>query len=248
MKSRFAVLVFFLGASLLALETRATDKDAGKEKTAIVDSGSFAILVNGRRVATESFRMEQHNGSNTVSSELRSEGSKSMQSAEMEVGADGALKRYVWKEVNPGKAQIVVEPQDSEFLVAHISDDGAAPKDVTHPLSPAVTSIVDDNFFSQLQVLAWKYMVMGCHKLTLMENRCKWTELKLPIFNPHQQQSLVVTLNFAGRQNIKWKGSLHEFNTFRFTTEAGEWMLWFDDQQKLVRILIAADNTEVLRD
>jgi len=31
-------------------------------------------------------------------------------------------------------------------------------------------------------------------------------------------------------------------------SEAGTWNLWLDDQFKLVRILIPAENTEVIRD
>ena len=31
-------------------------------------------------------------------------------------------------------------------------------------------------------------------------------------------------------------------------SEAGDWSMWLDDQFKLVRILVASDNTEVVRD
>ena len=30
--------------------------------------------------------------------------------------------------------------------------------------------------------------------------------------------------------------------------DAGDWSMWLDDQFKLVRILVASDNTEVVRD
>ena len=59
------------------------------------------------------------------------------------------------------QAQIVVEPQDEQFMVARISENGGADsKDTVHPLTPE-TSIMDDNFFSHMEVITWKYMAFG---------------------------------------------------------------------------------------
>jgi hypothetical protein len=37
-------------------------------------------------------------------------------------------------------------------------------------------------------------------------------------------------------------------NKFVLRSEGGDWTMWLDDHFKLQRILIASDNTEVVRD
>lgn len=219
-------------------------------ETTVVDSGSFGIIVNGKRVATETFRMEQRNSINKATSELKFDGSGApvTQNAEMEITSAGLLKKYTWKEIQPSKSQIVVEPDDQQFMLMHVSDGtSAAPKSSTHALSPS-TSILDDNFFSQIQVLTWKYMAMGCRAAAPGKQECRWAPLKLAVLNPHQEQSELVTMEYTGRQNIKVNGIAGQFNSFTLQAETGDWKLWFNDENKLVRVLIAAENTEVLRD
>lgn len=223
-----------------------------KVKPTTVDSGTFGILVNGSRVATETFRVEQRGASSFVISELRLEATDrekaAAQTAELELAANGFLKKYTWKEVRPGTAQIVITPQDDSFLAVRISETATAPaKDLTHALS-AATSIMDDNFFSQMQVLAWKYMAMGCRAGANGQNECVWEKRQLPILNPHQQDSLLVTMEYNGEQRFKLKGQEHVLKAFKLKGETGEWSLWFNEENKLVRVVIAADNTEVVRD
>lgn len=217
---------------------------------ALVDSGSFGILVNGKRVATETFRMEQRNAVNKSTSELKFDGpgTQATQSAEMEITSGGLLKKYTWREVQPSKAQIVVEPDDQQFMLMHVSDGtSSAAKTSTHALSPS-TSILDDNFFSQMQVLTWKYMAMGCRIAASGKQECRWTPQKLAVLNPHQEQSTLVTIEYTGRQTIKMNGGPQELNSFTLQAETGDWKLWFNDENKLVRVVIAAENMEVLRD
>ena len=240
-------------ATLVAATAAAQAGDVAKAAATpatVVDSGSFGILVNGKRVATEKFRMEQHNNINKASSELKFDGSETQatQNAEMEVTSSGLLKKYTWKEVKPSKSQIVVEPDDDQFMIMHVSDgSNAPPKNSTHALSPA-TSILDDNFFSQTQVLTWKYMAMGCRGNASGKQECTWAPQKLAVLNPHQQQSLLVTLEYTGRQKVKLNGVFQELNTFSLQTETGDWKLWFNEENKMVRVLIPSENTEVVRD
>src|SRR5438270_6599227 len=166
--SRLTRISFFLAAVAVATavsQAADTHKSASASGEAtVVDSGSFGIMVNGKRVATETFRMEQKNNINKATSELKFGAGdvQATQSAEMEITSSGLLKKYTWKEVHPSKSQIVVEPMDDQFMVLHFADGtDAAPKNFTHALTPA-TSIIDDNFFSQMEVLTWKYMAMGC--------------------------------------------------------------------------------------
>ncbi len=246
-----ALRTVFLSALIVgSASSQAADNPKNSADATVVDAGSFGILVNGKRVATETFRLEQHNNINKATAELKFDGSATQvtQNAEMEITSAGVLKKYTWKEVQPSKSQIVVEPEDDQFMVLHVSEGtNSPPKNFTHALAPT-TSILDDNFFSQMQVLTWKYMAMGCRVAASGKAECNWVPQKLAVLNPHQEQSLLVTMAYTGRQTLKLNGASHEYNTFTLQAETGDWKLWMNDENKLVRVLIAAENTEVLRD
>ena len=246
--------------AMLALSLPAADKNDKKATVPTsVDSGTFSISVGGHRVASETFHVDQRQDGSTISSELRFDDAnvKAVQSSEMTIKPNGLLKKYTWKEVTPGKAQIVVEPQDEQFMVSHVSENaGADPKDTVHPLAPE-TSIMDDNFFSHMEVLTWKYMAFGCKLNAMQQTVCNWRPLRMPVFVPHQQQSLIVEVSYLGEQKAKTAaGKEVDFKAFSFVpedpsnfkAEGGKYLLWLDDQNKLVRVVLASDNIEVLRD
>ncbi|MBI2683605.1 MAG: hypothetical protein HYX26_10420 [Acidobacteriales bacterium] len=214
----------------------------------VVDSGTFGIIVNGNRVATETFRMEQNAAVNVVTAQLKQEaGGAATQTVEMQINANGELRKYVWKEAAPTKAQIVVEPQDHDFIVRRVSEDEKQPsKDTTHPVS-ASTPILDDNYYSQMEVLLWKYMAMGCQTNPQGGQDCNLLETRMPVFNPHQGESQLLTLKFLGTQRLKWKGQDKVMNLFSVKSEGTEAMVWLDGYS-LVRVLVPAEHTEVLRD
>jgi hypothetical protein len=237
----------FLLASAFAASGDKNDKTVKPGSS--VDSGAFGIYVNSKRVATESFHVEQRSDLSTISSELKFDDSnvQAVQTSELQLLPSGLLKKYTWKETRPGKSQIIVEPQDEQFLVAHVMESATdTGKDSVHPLSPA-TSILDDNFFSQMEVLAWKYMAFSC-RAAVQGIDCKWGTQRMPIFVPHQQQSMIVEIAYTGVNKMKLKGAEAEYKSFKLQSESGDWQLWFDAQNKLVRVFIPAENTEVLRD
>lgn len=233
-----------------------TDKKSGPAST--VDSGTFGILINGKRVASETFHVDQRSDGSSVSSELRFEDAsvKAVQNSEMSLQPNGLLKKYVWKEVQPSKSQIVVEPQDEQFMVARIFENGGdTSKDSVHALASG-TSILDENFFAHMEVLAWKYMALGCQPDSQGQVSCNWRPLRMPVFIPHQQQSVIAELSYKGPAKAKLNGKDVEYKTFNlilkdpsdFKPEGPDCLLWFNAENKLVRVVIAADNTEVLRD
>lgn len=238
----------------------AADKPSDKKAAPTsVDSGTFNIMVGGHRVAIETFHVEQHPDGSILTSELKTEDASlksAVQNAEMSMQPNGLLKRYTWKEVTPSKAQIVVEPQDEQFMVSHVTESsGATPKDTVHALAPG-TSIMDENFFSHMEVLTWKYMAFGCKANAQGQTECKWLPLRMPVFVPHQQQSVIAEVSYKGVQKMTVNGKEAEFKTFSlvledpsdFKPEGGNCLMWFNDQNKLVRVVIASDNMEVLRD
>jgi hypothetical protein len=261
MRHRFLMavaLVATLSFSLCAAD-KADKTDKKTPAPTAVDSGTFSISVAGRRVASETFHVNQRQDGSTITSELTFADAnvKARQSAEMAMQPNGLLKKYTWKEVAPGNAQIVVEPQDEQFMVSHVSETANAnPKDTVHPLAPE-TSIMDDNFFSHMEVLTWKYMAFGCKLNAQQQTVCNWRPLRMPVFVPHQQQSMIVEVSYLGVQKAKLPdGKEIEFKTFSFVpedpsnfkAEGGNYLLWLDDQNKLVKVVVAADNIEVLRD
>jgi len=210
-----------------------------------VDSGSFAVIVGGKRVATENFTMHQGSAGNIVSSTLDFDNgtTKAQQQSELEVGSNGVFRKYTWQELKPGKAKIVAEPQDNTFVVVHqkISETDAA-KDLTHPLNAALTNIVDDNFYSHVQVLIWRYMAMSCDA----KMQCRFAEQNFPVFVPHEDMAQVFRLSYAGDEAVLIKKSMMKANKFKLKTEAGDMTVWMDGV-KMVKLVMPGSDVEVIR-
>ncbi len=224
----------------------------GKEKEAAgqtVDTGSFGVFMNGRRLATEKFSIRQSTAGSVATSEFKTEEGvdKAEQSSELQLTASGDLRKYEWKEISPGKAQAVILPNDS--LLIERSTNNPQDKPEEHPfLLPTSTSVLDDYFFIHREILAWKYLAIGCRQdkgqLTCPQNQ----QVKFGAINPHQRSSLLVSMSFTGKEKTSVHSVERELNHFVLKSDAGEWSLWLDDQFKLLRILVVSDNTEVVRD
>jgi hypothetical protein len=216
------------------------------EKTKAVDAGIFAISVNGQPVATETFRIEQGSAASTLTSEFKSEsGEKTVQKAELQVTSTGDLRHYEWHQLSPDKAQIVVEPADG-IIVEHIT-----PAPPAHPLQqpfvlPSSTMVLDDYFFSQREVLLWRYLAQSCADGKL--EGCHPQRLQFGILSPQQHAALLVTLEYAGPETVKVGDSERKLNRFNLQTEQdAPWALYLDQDLKLVRIVIPSEKTEVVR-
>ena len=158
----------------------------------------------------------------------------------------GDLLSYSWKEQNPGKGEITVEPKDS-FVMEYVTPAPAEKAQEQPFFVPRSTPILDDNFFSHRELLAWRYLGVGCQR-GLGQTNCRLSRMRFGVIIPHQGVFIIVYMDYAGREKVKMGETERELNRFNLTGEGIEWRLWLDDQNKLVRILIAADNTEVLRD
>ena len=232
----------------IAIPVVASDKKeaalAGKQ----VDSGSFGVYVNGKRVATETFQIEQLADTSIARSEFKADSASStaVQNAEMIMAGNGDLRRYTWNEVSPGKAQMTVEPQD-QFLMQHIVS-GPAEKPVDQPyILPASTVILDDYFFSQRELLAWRYLGANCRPEAGAPG-CRLPRAQFGALIPRQRTSMLVNMEYVGRETINVHGRKRELNRFNLQGEGLDWGLWLDENYKLIRIYVAADATEVVRD
>jgi|HubBroStandDraft_6_1064221.scaffolds.fasta_scaffold68098_2 hypothetical protein len=239
-------ILALLLASLAAAASANDDKPAPEQK---VDSGSFGVFLNGHRVATETFSISQSSGGSAIVSRFKTEGGadKAEQTSAWELTGIGDLRKYEWKEISPGQSQAYVEPS-GEFLIEHFKNNPQDKEQQQPFMLPASSTLLDDYFFVQREVLAWKFLASSCKT----ENGALQCPLKQPVkfgvLNPHARSSMSVSLEFAGREKVTIRGAQVELNRLELTSESGTWSLWLDDQFKLQRILIASENTEVVRD
>jgi hypothetical protein len=251
-KCRTALRVGISCLLLVSAAAAGPDKDKDKDKgptVQTVDAGSFGVFMNGRRIATETFSIQQNTLGSIATSEFKTEPGvdPAAQSSELQLALNGDLRKYEWKEVSPGKAQAVLVPNDS--LLVERSTNNPQEKEEEHPfLLPISTSVLDDYFFVHREILVWKYLASGCHQDKGVVACPPNQQVKFGVINPHQRSSLLVSLAFTGKEKITVHGVERELNHFVLKSDAGDWSLWLDDQFKLVRILVAADNTEVVRD
>lgn len=234
------LLVLFVLASSFSWASKKPELPKGGSQT--VDAGSFGIFKQGRRLATETFRVEQSPDSSTTTSEIKLEDGTSQQVSELLLSSAGDLRRYSWHEQKPGQAETTVTPGD-EVLMEHILDGGQKPHDIPFILPPS-TSILDDYSFIHRELLLWKYIGSSCPNLA----DCKLNKSTIGVINPHQQVSYSVTLEYVGQEKVAIRGAEQQLRRFNLISEDGSWALWLDEQMKLVKIVIAGDDTEVVRD
>jgi len=160
---KFATANRLVLAFILALSLTALAKSDKKEKPApaqAVDSGSFGVFIKGQRVATETFNIEQRNGSSIIRSQFKEGvGNDPAQKSEMEMTGGGELLRYEWSQTS-GAALTVVPKND--FLMESISAAGSG-KPAEQPfLMPSTSAILDNNFFVHREILIWRYLAADC--------------------------------------------------------------------------------------
>lgn len=225
------------------------DKDKEKEHEGkLVDSGSFGIFQNGHRVGSETFSIYQTGGGSVINSEFKTENTPpDLQSSELQLASNGDIKRYEWKEVSPDKAQASVVP-NADFLTQKWS---AGPDDKEHEqpyLLSVSTSILDDYFFIQRELLAWKYVAMACKQDKGLVQCPQKQHVKFATMNPHQHSSASIEVESLGVEKVMFKGAQVDLNRVQLKSEAGSWQLWLDDHWKVMRMSVSGENTEVVRD
>ena len=244
---KFAVRFLPLAALLFTSLLFAGDKKS-QVPTRVVDSGSFGIFVSGQRVATEKFEIAQQGEGNFTRSELSVKGDdKPVQKAELELNANGELRHYSWNELSPGKASATVVP-DNTMLIERLL---ASPQDkaIDQPfLLPATTAILDDYFFSQRELLAWRYLGSNCSSKPDGKIECKLAKSEFGALIPRQRASLLVSMEYMGKEQVTIRGKQVELDRFNLQGDGVDWALWLDTAHKLQRVVIAGDATEVVRD
>jgi hypothetical protein len=220
-----------------------------KQPVQTVDSGSFGVFMNGQRVATETFSIHQDETGSSVVSEFKTEAGvqKAAQNSELQLDTKGQLKSYQWKETSPGDSHAMVFPAQ-DFLTERFSK-SLQDKPQEQPfLLPASTTILDDYFLIQREVLAWKFLATTCKQETGQISCPLKQSVQLGTLNPHTRQSMSVGVQYSGREKILLHHTERELIRLDVKSETGDWALWLDDQLKLQRILDLTTETEILRD
>lgn len=219
------------------------EKDGGNQK---VDSGSFGVFIKGRRVGTETFAITQNANGSVIHSEFKAEGAagQAVQVSDLQLTANGEIRRYEWKEQSPGKAQSTVIPNDQLLTLKWSTGPDAKPEEQPYLLPPA-TNILDDYFFVHREVLAWKYLGGACSR---EKEGLRCPRAQFGTMNPRQHSSAAASMEYLGRDKITVHDAERELNKLELKSEAGSWLIWLDDQFKVLRISIPAEGTEVLRD
>jgi hypothetical protein len=248
----FLPAVLILMAIAPASAAPAKDKDKDKPKPAgpqMVDSGTFGLFINGQRMATETFSIQQSLSGSLVKSNFKAEkGAQSAeQSSEWEMTPSGDLRSYSWKETLPGKAQATVVPNDT-FLVERSTENPQGKEHEQPFLLPLSTSMFDDYAFVQREVLAWRYLATGCRQNQGRIECQLHQKTQFGVLNPNARASLSVSLEYAGREKVTIRGAEQELIRLNLTSESGDWAMWLNDQFKVMRMVAAGSNTEVIRD
>lgn len=240
-------LVLILVATCAFSSDKSKDKDKDKKADAahVVDSGSFGIFLNGKRVGTEKFNIEQATDLGIITADLKvDDGSnKAEQHSEMRVAADGKLKIYKWQSTVPDHEESVVEAKD-DFLVEHVTAADQKKLDVPYIL-PLTTVILDDNFFSHREVLLWRYLQTGC-QVTNNQRDCGPSHFGALV--PQQHIAINTSVQLVGRDKIAVNGVETELNKFKLDADGVPWFIWMEDNYKVLKMSIPSSNIEVIRD
>ena len=239
----------YLLLSLVTLASAGTP--TSKDATQTVDEGSFGVFMGGKRVATETFSIHQDAAGSSVKSEFKTEAGAgtgtAAQSSELQLTSSGDLKSYEWKESSPGQSHATIAP-NQDFLIERYA---STPVEKLHEqpfMLPTSTSILDDYFFIQREVLAWKYLATSC-KQDKGQLACPLKQsIQLGTVNAHSRTSSPISIEYSGREKVSIRGVERELIRFDTKSDVGDWTFWLDDQLKLQRILDAVSNMEVVRD
>jgi hypothetical protein len=242
-------ILFALSFCLASFATgHASDKkEQAKAPPKTIDSGSFGVLVKGQRVATETFTIEQQNGVSIIKSQVKPIGGDPVsEKSDLEITPAGELLRYEWNET-PGGSLIVLPNND--FLLEKITPPNSN-KTAEQPfLMPSTSAILDNNFFIHREVLAWRYLAAEC-KSEAGAMKCHQGPGDFGVLIPQDHTSIHVRLELVGKEKINLRGAERQLLRLNLKGENFDWALWVDDQDqfKLMRVSIPADDTEVVRD
>ena len=247
MRFKFKAFAALLAAATLGNIPAESSKAPNEGQ--VVDSGAFGIMRQGRRIGTETFTIHQGADVSVISAELKIDdgNERASQSSELQVASNGELRHYEWKESSPGKAQTTVD-YNKDFLVEHITAPASSKPQERAFMLPPSTIILDD-FFTHREVLLWRYLASFCGP-NISAKGCNLEPGKFGVFIPRLQAPATVAVKYEGKDKVMFHGAERELSHFTLQSDDEVWNLWMESAYpfKLLRILVPADNIEVVRD
>jgi hypothetical protein len=252
---RWTAMVLFVlafGGFARGSQTGTKAPNVKKEKAGVsekvVDSGTFGVFIKGQRVVSETFSIQQENGNSVIQAQLKETTSPTQteQKSDLTITPAGELLHYEW--TNAAGSSLVVAP-NNEFLTEKIIPTAGAKAAEQAFLMPNTSMILDNNFFIQREVLAWRYLAANCHPES-GNLQCQKGPVEFGALVPQDRTSIRVRMELVGKEKLPVRGVERELMRLRLIGENFEWALWVDehDQFKLMRVAIPADDTEVVRD
>ena len=239
-----------LASVLAALATgNAGDKknQAKPSGPQMIDSGAFGVFVGGKRVATETFSVQQQDSVSIIKSQVKVETSDPVtQKSDLEITPAGELIKYDWSQSSGGSLQVL---PNNEFLIEKITAPNAT-KPAEQPfLMPNTSAILDNNFLVHREILIWRYLAAAC-KSEGGGQKCLKDPGEFGVLVPQDRTSMHIRMEIVGSEKISIRGTDRDLMRLNLKGENFDWALWVDekDQFKLIKVAIPADNTEVVRD
>lgn len=250
MKFHFRTLSAAIPTAIICVAFSSAAHSADKKPQAAVqtvDTGSFGVFVKGERVATESFTIQQQGGTSVIKAQLKQiSGGDASQKCHLEITPSGELIRYEWSQSSGGSLSVV---PNNEFLLEKITAPSSS-KSAEQPfLMPSTSAILDNNFFVHRQVLVWRYLAAAC-KPQGGGFKCQQDPGDFGAIIPQDRISMHVRVELVGKEKVSVRGTDRDLMRLNLKGDNFDWALWVDeqDQFKLIRVAIPADNTEVVRD
>jgi hypothetical protein len=251
--SRWAIALL-LAASLPAVADKSgfskDDKKDNKAKTGsqVIDSGTFGVFKKGQRVINETFKVEQENGASVIKSQLKLTAANDLtsQDSDLEITPSGDLVRYTWSQNTGGSLSVM---PNNDFLMEKITAPGTTKAAEQSFLMPSSTAVLDNNFFIQREIFAWRYLAANC-KSEGSGLKCQQGPADFGVLVPQDRNSLRVKMEVIGNEKVAIRGAQRDLLRVNLTGEDFQWSLWLDSQDhyKLIRVTIPADDMEVVRD
>ena len=245
MKATIRTILAITIAVTLFAGANASDQKAKKGGGQVWDSGSFGIFQDGKRIGTEKFNIESHGEFSIATSEIKVDDgtNKADQTAEMKVTPKGELQSYSWRATSPQKEESTVEAKD-QLLVEHVTPADHKNLEVPHVL-PVSTVILDDYFFSQRELLVWRYLSTGC---TRDAQGLMCGPSHFGILVPRQHTAGSAVMEIVGREKFTFKGQERDVNKLKLESDGVVWLLWVGDDYKVLKMTVPASKVEVVRD
>lgn len=239
------ILAVAIAATLFSGANASDQKPKKASGNQVWDSGTFGIFHAGKRIGTEKFNIESRGDFSVATSEIKVDDGtyRADQSAEMHVTPKGELQSYIWHATAPQKEESSVEAKE-QLLVEHVTPADQKKMDVPHVL-PVSTVILDDYFFSQRELLVWRYLSTGC---TRDAQGLTCGPSHFGILVPRQHTAGSAVMEIVGREKLTFKGQEKDVNKLKLDSDGVVWLLWVSDDYKVLKISVPQSNVEVVRD